>query len=239
MERKTQPLFSAGAIILAAAFGTQAGAEVLVQYDFTNDGGAANPSQTSGSATGSDVTFGGFIGTGGSGGISGTTDVLFARTNATGDTTGDGDSLADAIANENYATFTLTNSTGGDVDLDTLTFNNWFTNPFNTLDARVYVLSDVDGFTDGDELGFSQFLGNGPDVPTDPVDQVLQSFDITSLGTLVNGASIEFRLYITDNSTSNSRIHRIDDVTVNAVPEPGSLALFGLGGLMVARRRRA
>lgn len=40
-------------------------------------------------------------------------------------------------------------------------------------------------------------------------------------------------LLITENAASGA-----DNVTVTVVPEPASLALMGLGGLMLLRRRR-
>ena len=221
------------ALLAGSALAFHAGsasAATIVSYDFT--GGSA--SQTGGIATGSDTTVGGFTsGNNGGTGISGSSEVLFARTNSTGASTADGDSLADAIANDTYWTFTVTNTTGGDLDLGTLTFNYWATSGFGTF--TTYVMSDVDGFTDGDEIGSGSI--DAPAVNSAAL-QELQTIDISSLGTLADTDSIEFRLYIVDASTANNRIHRIDDVTVNEVPEPGSLALLAIGGLCMVRRRR-
>ena len=233
---------SAGAVVaLAMLFSSVLHADELAYFDFS--GGLA--SQTSGTMTAGDMTAGGWLnGAGvGSTGISGSTETTFVRTPATGTTTPDGDTLAEAIAAESYYGFTLTNDTGVDADLESVGFNYWFTNGFTSgagLDARIYAMSSAAGFVDGNEHGFGQILG--VDRP-DASEQVFESFDITSLGVLANGDSIEFRFYFVDNSTSNPRIHRLDDVTVtsvSAVPEPGSagiVALLGIGFAAVRRRR--
>ena len=50
-----------------------------------------------------------------------------------------------------------------------------------------------------------------------------------------NGLEIDFHSF---ESSGVSPDHTVNNFTVSAVPEPGSLALLGLGGLLIARRRR-
>lgn len=52
------------------------------------------------------------------------------------------------------------------------------------------------------------------------------------------GQTLGVALGIASNSAQNSVNINYDNVTITAVPEPGSLALLGLGGLLIARRRR-
>lgn len=50
--------------------------------------------------------------------------------------------------------------------------------------------------------------------------------------------SLDDEFYFAAYSQGNAGLS-LDSVTITAVPEPGSLALLGLGGLLIARRRRA
>ena len=48
-----------------------------------------------------------------------------------------------------------------------------------------------------------------------------------------------FRRGNSDHATTSLAFYAISDtLTVTEVPEPSSIALLGLGGLMIARRRR-
>jgi hypothetical protein len=68
----------------------------------------------------------------------------------------------------------------------------------------------------------------------------LQTVNFGALG-VYNQANLYVRFTFSGGSTSASNgNNRIDNVQFNAdVPGPGSLSLVGLGGLLVARRRRA
>ena len=224
------------ATLASAAIIGSADAATLVNYEFTG----ASPAQTSGDLSGSDVTHGAYTGNGGAStrGFSSSTNSIFVRWNATGALAADGDTLAEAIANEAYATFTVTNTTATAYDLTNLTFDIFF-DPYDTVTTTsVFVMTDLSGFTDGDELGGVTYApGAGPG-PSDTPDTI--TVDFSSLGNLSAGASFESRLYFVDDADTADKIFRVDNVTVNGdvVPEPGSLALLGLGGLCVLRRRR-
>ncbi|MCR9202114.1 MAG: PEP-CTERM sorting domain-containing protein [Planctomycetaceae bacterium] len=58
---------------------------------------------------------------------------------------------------------------------------------------------------------------------------------------LTASQSIEYRIYITDTSSSEHQIHRLNLVTVNGsstVPEPSAAGLLGLGLVAMAAVRR-
>jgi hypothetical protein len=65
----------------------------------------------------------------------------------------------------------------------------------------------------------------------------LQTFDFSGL--LDNAATAFIRITL-NGSTANAGNNRFDNIQLNAtlVPAPGALALLGLGGLIVSRRRR-
>lgn len=193
---------------------------VFVSYHLA--GGSSTPS-TLNNATSTDLTVGAFTDGSGDAGLSSFSNSLFARTDATGTTTPDGDTLAEAITADSYFTFTLTAS-GADLPLGALSFNYWVTSPASTIDYSVFVLSDLAGFTDGNQHGVGTLPAGS--VPDNAGAQQLFNIDISTLGTLLDGNSVTFRLYLADNSTSPSRIHRIDDIAVSAAGPPPPTGLL-------------
>ena len=70
----------------------------------------------------------------------------------------------------------------------------------------------------------------------DPAGTVYSASGSLSVGTGFDGADLY--VHLTNTTSENSNI-LLDQVSVELVPEPGSLALLGLGGLALLRRRRA
>lgn len=241
IHNSMKPFLSYHAIALVSLviLTTTSHAAVIVNYTFLD----LNVSQTSGVATGSDVTLGSFTGASGASapyqGFSSTTDTIFVRENATGNLDVDGDTLTEALTNNAYAGFTLTNTTGSSINLESLTYNIWFTTPVSTTTYQIAVLTDAAGsFDAGDMLETKTFLGSS--APTSAGSQLLQTNNISSLGVLANGASMQFRLYFMDDGDTASAIFRVDDLTVNGtlIPEPSAVLLGSLGMMLLFRRRR-
>jgi len=138
--------------------------------------------------------------------------------------------------------FTLTPGVGLTLDLDTLSLDVSFFSSLaaSTTGARFVLSADTgSGFASVDTPKTPTKLVNTGDTAYENV-----SFDLSSI-VLGTDQAVTFRLdpQTTDNNNGNISQRRmtLDNVTVvgEVVPEPGSLALIGLGGLLVVRRRRA
>lgn len=224
-----------GKMLLAAVVGLMLAGPAsagLIVADYGFVGGSAASTDGDATTTAGDFMLGAFTGGTTSPGISSGTETAFARTNSTGATTAGGDSLAEAIANDAYFSFTL-NTDANAVDMEDLTFDHSFTAAFTTGVFSVAVMVDQVGFTDGDELATFAFSGVSGDQA--PETRVVDLTSVTELQSF-NGTA-EFRFYLFDNSNANQRIHRLADVVLEVVPEPASLALLSLGGLVLLRRR--
>lgn len=149
-------------------------------------------------------------------------------------------SLAVAITNNDYITFNVEASSGFTMTLTNLSFVAGRADEAKSATDWA-VMSSVDGFTDGDEVG--TLLVTGAQQAGD-----LQSFNFDLTGTgyenIAAGTNVEFRIYMwgASGAKSSSRV-QIDNVllqgTTSVVPEPGTFALLaGLTGLTSAMLRR-
>ncbi|WP_435892612.1 PEP-CTERM sorting domain-containing protein [Oceaniferula spumae] len=142
---------------------------------------------------------------------------------------GQGNDLAGAIAANDYFTFTVTAESGFILNLQNLTLD--VGRAANGAED-FYVFSDVDGFADGQQIGSAVDITTaGTSLPVDLSDSKYSGL-----------SSIEFRIYVDDRASNNdtSSATFVDNVvlTGDAVPEPSSVALLGLGGLALILRRR-
>jgi len=203
---------------------------VIANYDFTSGSAASIDSASISDAL--EMT----IGSGLSGGsaFSSNTEVAFARSTVTGSTQNG------AITGDDYFSFTV-DAVGGTLDLvgleiDLAPTDNGDAVPF---DATIFVMSDVGGFTTSDPVLDSITVGSSEQ--STPYTYAPFSVDLS--GAEFQGlSSITFRLYIFDDgndaTNNDDQIHRIDNVVLTAVPEPGALALVGLSFAGLAMRRR-
>lgn len=147
-----------------------------------------------------------------------------------------------------HAAYGTVDATVGGVDIDTLAtfdlgglynlsridvFMGW--NDSGRDDSSFNVLVSDDGASFSQIASYLKPADNTGDITT-PVTNLHRVVDDGSAD--IAGGVRYVRLHFTDADNGFAGMAEVD-VTGTVVPEPGSLALFGLGGLLVARRRRA
>jgi len=133
-----------------------------------------------------------------------------------------------------YWTFTVTSSTN--LDLTDLRFAAGKAGVTSTTSYNVS--SSVDGHAT--LLNGSDFVYTGSDSSMSAPSNQVVDLSGASFQNLDASSGIEFRIYYADVASGGSNGARIDTVTLNGslIPEPATLALLGVGGLMMMPRKR-
>ena len=223
---------------------------VLALYDFeTTTGGAASTISSASTVSGpgySLSTFTGGIGLQGSvpdtGAITATSTTgvgtttnsrhLVVRVGGT-DATARTEEQAAVTANDYYG-FTITPDVGAPLTLTSLSFD---LTRSGTFSGRVFVRSSLDGYT-------ANLYTN--DLPAS--SNTLAPITPIALGAAFTDVSepVTFRIYFADDSstrvdtdTNSGIVYRMDNVSLQGVPEPGSTLLLVLGaaGFLTRRKR--
>jgi hypothetical protein len=205
--------------------------------------------------TGITATFDG-RGRGGAGNFWGSNDTTHGTT--LGGAAPAGDSETDTAiyrvsANFSGGVFTITNNTGFDVSLETLAFdyhnNDEVGRDYWDNLALTYESGDLavaDGTLINSVTGLSRH--NSVDgIAMQGGDYADFDWSLAGLAdhTLADGESATFKILatFTDTAANNARnfagVDNVGFIGTVGIPEPASLALIGLGGLLIARRRRA
>jgi len=217
---------------LASLTVTQAPAATLAEYDFE---GSVSPLQSIDSDTTTDASPVSF-GTAGdftNGAILNIGEAAYIRvSNADSN-------LSTAISNEDYLTFSINLAAGEtDFSIDQISYLHHLTDTQNGHTYNSYLFSSVNGGLTGNEIASSTFEVTPESGDSDDTEKnATVVFDAAGAGGYDSlTGSVTFWIVVTDTSTQGGHTHGIDNILVT--PEPGSLALLGLGGLCVLWRRR-
>ncbi len=136
-------------------------------------------------------------------------------------------SMAEAIANDAYMSFTVTADSGYFMDLDSLDFGAY---PGGSSERSFAVYSSVGGFAAGSELLSVSYSAASSGVN-------LYSIDLDSLSGYDDLDSVEFRFYVqAENEYASINISNIE--VTGTIPEPATISLFALSGLGAFALRR-
>lgn len=198
----------------------------LVRYDFVAGSPAAT---TNGAMTGTDVVFGAFTSPGSSPSIDGL--GVFVEGSDTNTAAAVGASnLADAIATGDYISFTVGSTSASPFSISDISFTYSAGNNSGFI-LSSHLLTSATGFSASDSLVTTEFVGVDGSTPV--------SIDVSGNPALQNLVGpVEVRVYFSDSTFSAAPDHRVDDIIIEGIPEPSTLALLGLSGLLIARRRR-
>lgn len=188
-------------------------ADTLALYTF--DSGSSVSTDTNVFSNAGSFTVGNAL-VGSSAGIDSVTQTAFAQSSITPD------SATLAISAGSYFSFTLTPEAGYALNLSALIFDTVYNGSLSSgvLTANYFVRSSLDGFSTNIATPIAQLYA-----PSSSSSFTLREIDLSSNSSYQGIVStIEFRIYVYDNSTSPDRIIRLDNVTLNgatpAIPEP-------------------
>jgi hypothetical protein len=221
-------------LIAAAAFSAQPvrAAVIVAGYNFTGSSSAASTEAANVTAddfiigSGISSTESGFYGS-----VGNPAAAVFVRADQTTEPV--------SPTSNDYIGFTVTPDSGYELDLTSLSFDYAFTDSAGDsgLNATFTLRSSIDGFA-GNIASFNRVLTPQTGTP------FLNTGAIDLSGASYQGLtdSITFRIYLTDNSSGNSRTLRVDNVVlsgdVSVIPEPAMFALLGLGACLLATWRK-
>jgi len=223
-------------LLAAAALGlaVQAHGATIASFEFT--GGSAASSDTETLTTASNVTFSSAL----SGGAFANDELEVqgsdtANNNSLGGT--NNEKIDTAIDNDYYFSFTIDIDAGYELNLTELTDQLVMESPYEFYGG---VYNNGTGFTNGDAL--DEIVNTDNDTRVDTYNQTVVLSSQTALQGLTG--SNEFRFYMSDGSTSTTRIFNFDNITlsgdISVVPEPSAFGLlagcFALTWVMLRRR---
>ena len=216
-----------GAMLFAA---TPASAVVIAEYTFDSNSQASADLSPETNATNAD--FGAWNGdwagsTTSNMGFS--SNLAFVRSPLSSTDLSNGSNTG-AIGHNDYLGFTIQ---GSGFDITSISFSHAMTDTDNGNTYQAHLFTSATGFAAGNVLQSTTLAGTGSGVSGG------LAFDATGTAALQGLASdLEVRIYITDSQDTPGFVHTIDNIVVNGTPEPGSLALLGLGGAFLLWHRR-